>query len=157
MVGNYRGNTIVNGLGFNMKEIINSIDYFTNISEDDYISYDSEHSFAYTSSFLDFIVKLQCSGLVGDDTCITDYELLKSPENVEHCEMFSLWVQEMNKTLSRPCEMRNADIDFIRRAFLTVIKMEKIFPGSWGIDVETGTWLKLLRRVKELYESGEIN
>lgn len=133
------------------------IDYFTNIKEDDYITYVDDHCFEYTQQFNDFIQQLHDSNMVENYDhliqSITEY-----PEDDEaRCEAFSGWMRELNRTLSRPCDLREADICFLRKAFLTLVRMEKIFPGSWGIDVETGTWIKLLNQFKKLYNAGKVN
>ena len=133
------------------------IDFFTNIKEEDYIRYGKDHEFEYTPQFYAFIQTLFDTGLVENYEHLIDYVSDGSGNDHERCELFSRWMKEMNRILSRPCEMRETNIHFIRRAFLTVIRMENIFPGSWGIDVETGTWLKLLKRVKELHDTGQLN
>jgi hypothetical protein len=61
----------------------------------------------------------------------------------------------MNRTLCRSDLLRNADINFIKKAFLTLIRLEKVIPGSWGIDIEVGTWLKLLRRLQDIYNEAK--
>jgi hypothetical protein len=140
----------------NLNEIFDYIDFMTNIKEEDYILYDEHHEFKYTPKFLEFINTLYATGLVEDYESLIDFVTMGMDDENLRCEMFSNWMKEMNRVLSRPCELRKTDIHFVKRAFLTLIRMEKIFPGSWGIDVETGTWLKLLRRVKELHDSGDI-
>ncbi len=140
----------------NVQELFKFIDYFIDISEDDYISYNGEHEFEYTDTFLSFIQMLFDVDMVDDYEHLIGVITNSSINKYERCELFSHWIKEMNRVLSRPCEMKKTDKDFLKRSFFTVIKLEDIFPGSWGIDVETGTWLKLLKRTKELYESGEL-
>jgi hypothetical protein len=139
------------------EKLLSYIDYFTNINESDYIRYDEDHNFDYTPQFYSFIQQLFESNMVEDYEQLIDAISYEGAGEQERCEAFSHWMKELNRTLSRPCEMRHTDIQFLRKAFLTVIRMEKVFPGSWGIDVETGTWLKLLKHFKELYVAGEID
>ena len=63
---------------------------------------------------------------------------------------FKLWIKDMNSVLSNNTVFETVNICFIKKAFFTMIKLEKIMPGSWGIDVETGNWLKLLRRLHNI-------
>lgn len=140
----------------NIPQTLAYIDFLKDINEEDYIRYDNEREFEYTPQFYAFIQALFDSGLVENYEKLIEFVALGSENEHERCELFSKWMKTMNQTISRPCEMRNTDIQFIRRSFLTIIRMEKIFPGSWGIDVETGTWIKLLQRVKTLYEAGEL-
>jgi len=140
----------------NIPKVLQYIDFLSNIEEDDYIRYDEEHEFEYTPQFYGFIQALFDAGLVENYEKLVGHISMGSDNEHERCELFSKWMKTMNQTISRPCEMRETDIHFVRRAFLTIIRMEKIFPGSWGIDVETGTWLRLLQRVKTLYEAGEL-
>ncbi|MFO7880727.1 MAG: DUF6508 domain-containing protein [Bacteroidota bacterium] len=138
------------------EKLLGYLDFFKSMKEEDYIRYDADHNFEYTPWFYQFIQQLFESNMVEDYEQLVDNITVEGADEQQRCEAFSNWMKELNKTLSRPCEMRNTDINFLRKAFLTVIRMEKIFPGSWGIDVETGTWLKLLKRFKELYDAGEI-
>ncbi len=137
-------------------KLLRYIDFFTNINERDYIRYNEDHTFDYTPQFYSFIQQLYESNLVEDYEQLIDSMTYEGAGDQERCEAFSHWMKELNRTLGRPCEMRHTDIQFLRKAFLTILRMEKVFPGSWGIDVETGTWLKLLKRFKQLYEAGEV-
>lgn len=137
-------------------EILKYIDFFKDIKEEDYIRYGEDHGFEYTPQFYAFIQALFDAGLVENYEKLIEFVAMGTENEFERCELFSQWMKEMNRTISRPCELRNADIQFVKRAFLTVIRMEKIFPGSWGIDVETGTWFRLLKQLKLLHESGDL-
>lgn len=137
-------------------EVLKYIDFFKDIKEEDYIRYGDDHGFEYTPQFYGFIQALFDAGLVENYEKLIEFVAMGSESDIEKCELFSQWMKEMNKKISRPCEMRDTDIHFLRRAFLTVIRMEKIFPGSWGIDVETGTWIRLLKQLKFLHDSGDL-
>ncbi len=139
-----------------VQELFKFIDYLTDIAEDDYIRYNGEHEFEYTDTFLGLIQMLFDTDMVDNYEHLIGVITNNSKDKYERCDLFSNWIKEMNRVLSRPCEMKKTDKDFLKQSFFTVIKLEDIFPGSWGIDVETGTWLKLLKRTKELYESGEL-
>ena len=139
------------------EKLLSYIDFFKNIREEDYIIYADGHQFSYTQNFLEFIQQLHDSNMVENYDHLIQ-SITKYPEDDEaRCEAFSGWMRELNRTLSRPCDLREADICFLRKAFLTLVRMEKIFPGSWGIDVETGTWIKLLKQFKKLYNAGKVN
>jgi hypothetical protein len=56
----------------------------------------------------------------------------------------------MNAVLGDSELSNQINISFIRKALFTMVKLEKIMPGSWGIDVETGNWLKLLKALQRI-------
>jgi hypothetical protein len=140
----------------NPEKLIDYIAFFINIKEEDYITYVDDHCFEYTKQFNDFIQQLHDSNMVDSYEhlihSITDHP----GDEQSRCEAFSGWMQELNRTISRPCDLREADVCFLRKAFLTLVRMEKIFPGSYAIDVETGTWLKLLKQFRNLYDAGRV-
>jgi len=139
------------------EKLLDYINYFTDIKDEDYITYVDDHCFEYTKQFNDFIQQLHDSNMVENYDHLI-HSITDHPEDEEfRCEAFSGWMRELNRTLSRPCDLREADICFLRKAFLTLVRMEKIFPGSWAIDVETGTWLRLLKQFKKLYDAGRVN
>ncbi|MFO7789325.1 MAG: DUF6508 domain-containing protein [Bacteroidales bacterium] len=138
------------------EKLLDYIDFFTNIREDDYIWYADDHCFSYSPKFKSFIQQLYDSNMVESHDHLIDSITENGDDEHERCEAFSNWMREMNRVLSRPCELREANISFLRKAFFTLIRMEKIFPGSWSVDVESGTWLKLLKQFKKLYEAGEV-
>lgn len=137
-----------------IEKVLNYIPFFTNVCEKDYIIYHEDHSFEYTPAIYQFIEALFEAKLV------EDYEQMKSfLENydcsVHECNSYNNWMRDMNRTLCRSDLLRNADINFIKKAFLTLIRLEKVIPGSWGIDIEVGTWLKLLRRLQDIYNEAK--
>ncbi|MDA3820728.1 MAG: DUF6508 domain-containing protein [Candidatus Delongbacteria bacterium] len=139
------------------EKLLSYIDFLINIKEADYIIDADGHRFNYTQKFRDFIQQLHDSNMVENYDHLIQSITEHRGDDEARCEAFSGWMRDLNRTLSRPCDLREADIYFLRKAFLTLVRMEKIFPGSWGIDVETGTWLKLLKQFKRLYDAGEIN
>lgn len=134
-----------------VQKVLNYIPFFTNISEKDYIVYNDDNTFEYTPAIYEFIKALFDADLV------EDYEKMQAfLENydckVHDCNNYNNWMRDMNRTICRSDLLKEADITFIRKAFLTLIRLEKVIPGSWGIDIEVGTWLKLIRRLKEMYQ-----
>lgn len=138
-----------------IEEVLDYITYFCNIKEADYITYAGDNTFEYSTELKSFINSLYQANLVEDEEAMQHYLDEESRGNPDKCRNFNEWIRIMNQTISRPDLLRKTDILFLRRAFLTLIRMEDFFPGSWGIDVEVGTWLKLLRRLKALYEAGD--
>ncbi len=130
-------------------EVLSFIPFFTDIDEDDYIIYYPDRKFQYTNRFNDFIKTLFEAGLVEDYQDMLGY-LKDTSFDMEASGCYSAWVREMNRTICRPDLLNAAGLPFIRKAFLTLIRLEKVIPGSWGIDVEVGTWLKLLRRLSAI-------
>jgi hypothetical protein len=136
----------------NVQKVLNYIPFFSNISEDDYIIYNDDHSFEYTPAIYEFIKALFDANLVEDfekmQGFIENYDC-----KVDSCNNYNNWMRDMNRIICRSDLLNEADITFIRKAFLTLIRLEKVIPGSWGIDIEVGTWLKLLRRLKGIYQT----
>lgn len=126
-------------------EILSFLPYFEDACEDDYIIYHSDHSFEYTPQLYSFIKTLFDSKLVEEVDSMTDFlQQYQSPI------AFKMWIKDMNSVLSNSDVIQMVNICFIKKAFFTMIKLEKVMPGSWGIDVETGNWLKLLRRLHNI-------
>lgn len=126
--------------------LLSYIDFLEKAKEEDYIIYHDDHTFEYTPKFYSFIKALFDSRLVEDVSNMTEF--LKSYE----CKCaYQAWIMEMNEILSNEDLIKQMNISFVRKAFFTLIRMENILPGSWGIDVETGNWLKLLRLLKQIF------
>lgn len=126
-------------------ELLSYIPYFEDICEKDYIKYHDDHSFEYTPEFYSFIKSLFDSKMVEDVDLMTDFlKLYNSPS------AYKMWIKDMNNVLSNDVILLKTNISFIRKAFFSMIKLEKVMPGSWGIDVETGNWLKLLKRLQKI-------
>ncbi|HOK38968.1 MAG TPA: hypothetical protein PLC87_09910 [Bacteroidales bacterium] len=126
--------------------LLSYIDFLEKAKEEDYIIYHDNHTFEYTPKFYSFIKALFDSRLVEDVDIMTEF--LKTYE----CKCaYQVWIKEMNEILSNDELFNKMNISFVRKAFFTLIRMENVLPGSWGIDVETGNWLKLLRLLKQIF------
>ncbi len=131
-----------------LDEVLNYIKFFTDIKEEDYISY-TDRCFEYTPEFYKFIELLFEAGMVEDYEAMLKF-LEEVKFDIESSSNYNTWVREMNKIICRPDLLRKVNISFLQKAFLTLIRIEKIIPGSWGIDVEVGTWLKLLKQLEAI-------
>jgi hypothetical protein len=143
---------IYRGTKKDLEKVLNYIPFFTQIEERDYIIYHNDRSFEYTPEMYEFIKALF------DAKLVEDYEQMMEFVKQGDCEdsssnCYNQWVREMNQTICRPALLCEVDLSFIRKAFLTLIRLEKVIPGSWGIDIEVGTWLKLLRQLKQISNS----
>lgn len=136
----------------NYCSVLSFIPMFEDIIEEDYIIYHNDNSFEYTAQFYSFIKSLFDAGLVEDVELMNDF--LKSYD--ERCA-YKLWMKEMNYILSNNELLEKSNLCFIKKAVFSMIRLERILPGSWGIDVETGNWLALLyqlkRILKEIYKT----
>jgi len=130
-------------------KVLDYIPFFSEIEEEDYIIYHSDKTFEYTPKFYAFIESLYDAGLVEDYNKMREF-LNEANFEYEESDSYISWIHQMNKIICRPELMASANIAFIRKAFLTLIRLEYRIPGSWGIDVEVCTWLKLLRRLKDI-------
>jgi vesicle coat complex subunit len=123
-------------------EILSYLPFFEDATETDYIVYHDDHSFEYTPQLYSFIKALFDSKMVEDVSIMTDFLKQYKSQNA-----YKLWIKDMNAILSNEKYQNSINLSFIRKTIFSMIKLEKIMPGSWGIDVETGNWLKLLRRL----------
>lgn len=137
-------NTYDNHIGLYC-ELLSYIPYFEDICEKDYIKYHDDHSFEYTPEFYSFIKALFDSKMVEQVDTMTDFL-----NKYNSSSAYKVWIKEMNLILSNDTLISNANLSFIRKAFFSMIKLEKVMPGSWGIDVETGNWFKLLKRLQKI-------
>ncbi|MDD2635694.1 MAG: hypothetical protein PHW82_09375 [Bacteroidales bacterium] len=126
-------------------EVLSFLPYFENAVETDYIIYHNNHTFEYTPHFYSFIKSLFDSKMVEDHEVMTGFLKKYNSKNA-----YSQWVKDMNYVLSNAELLQKINLPFIRKAFFTMVKLEKIMPGSWGIDVETGNWLNLLKIVQNI-------
>ncbi len=131
--------------------VLQFIPYFIDIEEDDYITYFPDRRFEYTPRFYEFIEALNKTGLVEDEQSMQTF-LDEACFQIDACSRFSMWVREMNRVICRPELLQQSGLSFLRKAFFTLIHLEKQIPGSWGIDAEVGTWLKLLRRLQKIVD-----
>lgn len=139
-------------------KILSFLPFLEEATEDDYIKYHNDNTFEYSPHFYSFIRTVFDSKMVEDPKEMTAFlTKYNSPK------AYSLWIKDMNKVLSDSALCDKINISFIRKAFFTMIKLEKIMPGSWGIDVETGNWLKLLKALQRILpqvykcDKGEMN
>ncbi|MDD4150743.1 MAG: DUF6508 domain-containing protein [Bacteroidales bacterium] len=127
-------------------EILSFLPFFEDAVESDYITYhNNKHSFEYTPQFYSFIKALFDSKMVEDHEVMTEFLKKYNSKSA-----YSKWVKDMNIVLSNTELSEKINLAFIRKAFFTIIKLEKFMPGSWGIDVETGNWLNLLKLLRNI-------
>lgn len=126
-------------------ELLSFLPYLEEATEDDYIVYHNDNTFEYTAQFYSFIRALFDSKMVEDPKQMTDFLLQYQSQSA-----YSLWIKDMNAVLGDSELSNHINISFIKKALFTMIKLEKIMPGSWGIDVETGNWLKLLKALQRI-------
>lgn len=126
-------------------EVLSFLPYFQDIKESDYIKFHDDHSFEYTPHFYSFIKALFDAKLVEDVDEMTDF--LKT----YNCQSaYKLWMKEMNAVLSNNELVEKTNLCFLKKAVFSMIRLERVLPGSWGIDVETGTWLVILQQFKRI-------
>ena len=126
-------------------EILSYLPFFEDAKEKDYIIYHKDHSFEYTAQFYSFIKALFDSKMVEDVDVMTRFLSEYQSESA-----YNMWIKDMNTVLSNNDYVQKVNICFIKKAFFSMIKLEKVMPGSWGIDVETGNWLKLLKQLQKI-------
>ena len=137
-------------------DVLSYIPYFEDANEVDYIKYHDDNSFEYTPQFYSFIKALFDSKIVEDVEDMTTFLKRYSSQNA-----YKIWMKEMNTVLSNDNLMSKVNLCFIRKAIFSMVRLEKVMPGSWGIDVETGNWLRLLQQIKvilpEVYKPNKQN
>lgn len=140
----------------NYCEVLSFLPIFKDVKESDYIIYHKDYSFEYTPQFYSFIKSLFDAGLVEDANIMSEFLKLYNSNDA-----YKLWMKEMNYILSNHELIKQANICFIKKATFSMIRLERILPGSWGIDVETGNWLALLQQLNrilvEIYRPSKSN
>ncbi len=131
--------------------VICYISFFENITENDYIIYKDGNRFEYTPQFYSFIQGLYKANLVADKDEMKNFLATFNCIANEKLSCYMIWVREMNKILADEKQIKQTNLSFLRKALATMLNLEKIFPGSWGIDVENGNWLRILKQLKEIY------
>lgn len=126
-------------------EVLSFLPFIEDAIETDYITYHNNHTFEYTPQFYSFIKSIFDSKMIEDHRTMTDFLKIYNSKTA-----YSQWVKDMNKVLSSSDLLQEVNLSFIRKAFFTIIKLEKCMPGSWGIDVETGNWLNLLKLLRNI-------
>jgi hypothetical protein len=127
------------------------ISFFEKASEKDYIIYRDGNRFEYTPQFYSFIHGLYKANLVASHDEMKDFLSTFNCIATEKLSCYMIWVREMNKILADEKKIKRTNISFLRKALSTMLNLEKIFPGSWGIDVENGNFLRILRQLKAIY------
>jgi hypothetical protein len=137
--------------------VICYISFFEGIKEEDYINYKNDRTFTYTPQFFSFLQALHEADLVetreGMKTFLATFNCFID----EKSSCYKAWVKQMNNIISDEKQMNKANISFVKKAFATMISLEKIIPGSLGIDIENGNILKLLNRLKDIYPEISTN
>lgn len=131
-------------------EVISYIPYFQNIKEEDYITYNN-NKFEYTPNFKSFIDSLFNARLVED---IDEMKTFLSKYKSEF--PYKLWMKDMNIILEDEDLFDKVNLSFLKKTLLSIIRLENILPGSWGIDVEAGNWLKILLQLKKILPNLKI-
>ncbi len=126
-------------------EVLSFLPYFQDIKESDYIKFHDDHSFEYTPHFYSFIKTLFTAKLVEDVDEMTSF--LKT----YNCTAaYKTWMKEVNTILSNNELISKANLCFLKKAIFSMVRLERVLPGSWGIDVETGNWLAILNQLKKI-------
>lgn len=126
--------------------VISYLQFLESADENDYIIYHCNNTFEYTPQFYSFIKALFDAKLVEDVDKMTEFLKSYNSENA-----YQKWIREMNVVLSNDDLLSIINLSFIKKAFFTLIRLERILPGSWGIDVETGNWQKLLKQLSRIF------
>lgn len=130
--------------------LLSYIPYFERIKEADYVKYHEDHSFEYTAEFYSFIKALYDAKLVEKDD---DMALFLRSYN-SNCA-YNKWIKDMHFILENEELLNKSNLSFLRKAVFTFVRFERVCPGSWGIDAESGNWLLLLKQFERIYY--EIN
>lgn len=131
--------------------VICYISYLKKITETDYIIYHDNRKFEYTPQFYSFIQVLYKADLVATHEQVQEFLKTYDCIKTEKCSCFNLWVKDMNKIISSDDLIQLTNLSFIRIALATMLSLEKMLPGSWGIDIENGNWLRILQQLKNIY------
>ncbi len=126
-------------------DTLSFLPFLENAIETDYIIYHEDQTFEYTPHFYSFINTLLDSKIIEDANSMEDFLEMYNSKNA-----YRLWIKDMNTILNNDDYMLMTNLSFIRKALYSMIKLENIIEGSWGIDVETGNWCKILKRLKTI-------
>lgn len=131
--------------------VICYISFFEKATEDDYVIYHKNNRFEYTPEFYSFIQSLYNADLVASDSEMKSF--LKSLNCIatEKSSCYNIWIKDMNKIINDDSLLTKTNICFLRLAIATMIRLETLIPGSWGMDIENGTWLRILKQLKAIY------
>lgn len=128
------------------------ISFFEDISEDDYITYHPNNRFEYKPVVYSFINSLYKADLVASGNEMKEFLNKYNCLANEQFSCYNLWVKEMNIIISDEDHIKKTNLSFLRKAIATLISLEKIMPGSWGIDIENGNWYRILNQLKNIFE-----
>ncbi len=134
--------------------VICHISYFENISENDYKTSNANNRFEYKPIVYSFINSLYQADLVASNLEMKDFLNKYGCRADKKYSCYNLWVKEMNIIISDEEFIEKTNLSFLRKAIATLINLEKIMPGSWGIDIENGNWLRILYRLKNILTNG---
>ncbi len=130
--------------------VICHLSYFENISENDYITYHVNNRFEYKPVVYSFINSLYKADLVASNNEMKEFLNKYNCRADEKYTCYNIWVKEMNIIISDDELIEKTNLSFLRKAIATLISLEKIMPGSWGIDIENGNWLRILNQLKNI-------
>jgi len=126
--------------------VLSYIPYFEEIKESDYIKYHEDQTFEYTPEFHSYIRALYDAKLVEED----DEMVLFLKSYNSNCA-YNKWIKDMNLVLGNEELLKISNLSFLKKAVFSFVRFERVCPGSWGIDVESGNWLLLLRQFERIY------
>lgn len=136
-----------------LNSVLCYIDFFENIEEEDYLIHNGKNRIEYSPQLYSFIHSLHKANLVASDDELDNFLERFDCLSTEKCSCFNLWIKDMNKIITDEAIIKRTNIKFLRITISTLLKLEKFFPGSWGIDIENGNWLRILNQLKRIYPS----
>ncbi|MDR2009114.1 MAG: hypothetical protein LBQ22_01360 [Bacteroidales bacterium] len=128
------------------REVISYIPYFQEINEGDYIIYHDDHTFEYTPQFYSFIKALFDAKLVEDKDTMNEF--LKEYRSESS---YKLWMKDMNMVLDDEKLLSLTNLSLLKKIIFSLINLENVLQGSWGIDAESGNWLKILIQLRNIF------
>ncbi len=124
------------------RDVISYIPYFKNIKEEDYIIYHGDNTFEYTPQFYSFIKSLFDAGLVESVGNMEDFLTSYNSKSA-----YKLWMRDLNIVLDDKNILADANISVLKKIIFSLLRLESVLQGSWGIDAESGNWLKILMQL----------
>ena len=134
-----------------LKTVICYKSFFQDIQEKDYLLCCKEGKFQYTPIFYSFVQQLFKADLVASDSEMQDFLAQLNCYNDQNSSCYKVWVKYMNNILADKDLIKETNLCFLKKSLATIISLEKIIPGSWGIDAENGNWLRIIIQIERIY------